>query len=275
MLTITWRRLRSPAAWAFILVMSAPMLAEAQQGGLFPLAPIRRERVPCEMENPIYGLYRNEYFGYHPTCWRRFPSGWGCPSPEAPNAAASFKERPRDPASLPPPLGDEDPGMDLGDPLDSDGGEGMRPDENQLPDLPAVPEGGARSPFPTDTGPERAPEPRREAPAENPRNPLDLLPPPEEVPANRPASPAAAEVTPDESQVLPPLSYRNSYQPELAVKDPTARPVSMTRSTPGYRTNSSPSPSRSARSSSEVPAQAPRRTGLFGGLFGGLNRTRR
>src|SRR4051794_38299579 len=97
-LTNTWRRLRAPVAWAFAIVLGVPMLAEAQQGGLFPLAPShRRPRVPCEMEDPVYGLYRNEYYGYHPTCWRRFPAGWGCPTPEAPNAVAEFQRRPRDP----------------------------------------------------------------------------------------------------------------------------------------------------------------------------------
>src|SRR5262249_28822530 len=66
--------------------------AQAQQTGLFPLAPIRRQRVPCDQEDPVYKLYKQQYFGYHPTCWRRFPGGWGCPSPEAPNREQSFRE---------------------------------------------------------------------------------------------------------------------------------------------------------------------------------------
>ncbi|MHC5543662.1 hypothetical protein ACYOEI_36010, partial [Singulisphaera rosea] len=79
------------------MVLGAPMLAEAQQSGLFPLAPIRRERVPCAAEDPVYGMYRKEYFGYHPTCWRKFPAGWGCPSPEAPNVEQAFRTRKPDP----------------------------------------------------------------------------------------------------------------------------------------------------------------------------------
>ena len=66
----------------------------AQQTGLFPLAPIRRQRPRCDQQDPVYRLYKDQYFGYHPTLWRRFPSGWGAPSPEAPDAAAEFKACP-------------------------------------------------------------------------------------------------------------------------------------------------------------------------------------
>ena len=67
---------------------------EAQQSGLFPLAPIRRQRVPCDREDPTYKIYKQQYFGYHPTCWRTFPAGWGAPSNEAPNRAKSLQEFP-------------------------------------------------------------------------------------------------------------------------------------------------------------------------------------
>ena len=40
---------------------------------------------PCRQELPVFHAYRHQFYGYHPTCWRRFPPGWGCPSPEAPN----------------------------------------------------------------------------------------------------------------------------------------------------------------------------------------------
>ena len=96
MLINSRRRLRSPAAWALVVVLGVPALVEAQQSGLFPNAPIDRERVPCPHEDPVYRLYRHQYFGYHPTCWRRFPEGWGCPSPEAPNVAQAFRDQPRD-----------------------------------------------------------------------------------------------------------------------------------------------------------------------------------
>jgi hypothetical protein len=66
--------------------------AWGQQTGLFPRAPIRRQRVPCDQEDPTYKIYKQQYFGYHPTCWRTFPTGWGCPSAEAPNRERSFQE---------------------------------------------------------------------------------------------------------------------------------------------------------------------------------------
>ena len=79
------------------VVLSLPELAQAQQTGLFPLAPIKRQRVPCDQEDPIYKTYKHQYFGYHPTCWRPFPDGWGCPSRLAPTKAdweKSLKETP-------------------------------------------------------------------------------------------------------------------------------------------------------------------------------------
>ena len=36
--------------------------SRAPETQLFPLAPIQRERVPCPMEDPVYGLYRHQYF---------------------------------------------------------------------------------------------------------------------------------------------------------------------------------------------------------------------
>src|SRR5262249_50791316 len=44
----------APALWAIALLMSLPALADAQ---LFPRLPIRRERVPCALEPPVYKLY--------------------------------------------------------------------------------------------------------------------------------------------------------------------------------------------------------------------------
>src|SRR3954468_22369507 len=104
MLKKTWRRSSSPAMWAVALVLGGPALVQAQTQ-LFPLAPIQRERVPCPMEDPMYGLYRHQYYGYFPTCWRPFPQGWGCPSPEAPNPAQESQRRPREkpPEALPEP----------------------------------------------------------------------------------------------------------------------------------------------------------------------------
>jgi hypothetical protein len=76
------------------VVLSLPELAQAQQSGLFPLQPIKRHRIPCDQEDPLYKTYKHQYFGYYPTCWRTFPNGWGCPSREAPDKEKSFKEIP-------------------------------------------------------------------------------------------------------------------------------------------------------------------------------------
>ena len=84
MRTNSRRRGRGLVLAVLTLVVSLPELAHAQQTGLFPLAPIRRQRVPCDQEDPIYKTYKHQYFGYHPTCWRLFPDGWGCPSTTSP-----------------------------------------------------------------------------------------------------------------------------------------------------------------------------------------------
>ena len=112
MLNKTRRRFRSPGLWALLLVVGLPALAEAQQTGLFPLRPIKRERVPGPMEDPVFRQYRQAYFGYHPTCWRKFPCGWGCPSPEAPNPAESYRLNPRQPWNNPDANGDKNPNPD-------------------------------------------------------------------------------------------------------------------------------------------------------------------
>ncbi len=109
----TWMRSSSPAVWAAALVLGVPALVQAQTQ-LFPLAPIQRQRPPCPMEDPIYGMYRQQYFGYFPTCWRTFPPGWGCPSTEAPNMARAFAERKRDPFPETLPDLDSGPGMGPG-----------------------------------------------------------------------------------------------------------------------------------------------------------------
>lgn len=77
----TRRRSPAPALWALIAIFGLPALAEAQ---LFPNAAIHRKRVPCCQEPPVYKMYREQFYGHYPTCWRQWPSGWGCPTPEAP-----------------------------------------------------------------------------------------------------------------------------------------------------------------------------------------------
>jgi hypothetical protein len=148
--------------WGLALIVGLPAVAEAQ---LFPNLAIRRHRVSCDQEAPVYRLYRQQYYGYYPTCWRVFPPGWGCPSPEAPNSATALRE--------------------IQDQIKRGTVEGTdtnRPDEGANPALPAE----GRSPFEMDT-PTPAP-----APAAEPEVPAALdRPAPAPAPAvNPPAGPA-------------------------------------------------------------------------------------
>lgn len=130
-----------------LLLLGAPQASQAQ---LFPNLPIQRQRTPCEAEAPVFQQYRHVYHGYHPTCWRRFKPGWGCPSPEAPNVAAEYKKLP-----LSRPEGDEEPTKDDAGAGTDSRKEGEEPGEMPLPTLPRT----DRSPFDLDpaTGPEAAP----------------------------------------------------------------------------------------------------------------------
>jgi hypothetical protein len=177
-------RWRSPAVWAMVAVLGLPALAEAQTM-LIPHLPIRRKRVPCEAEAPVYKAYRQQYYGYFPTCWRRFPPGWGCPSPEAPNPSASLADQPIQ--SKPQASFDRrDTGMglpDLGLPPVPDAGMGPGPGpEPGAEALPPVPRGG-RSPFDLEPNPPAdaplVPRDRRAAPPGAGRNePLPPVEPP-------------------------------------------------------------------------------------------------
>lgn len=277
MLTRSWRRFRSPAAWTLVLVLGAPMLAEAQQSGLFPLAPIRRQRVPCPMEDPVYGLYRQEYFGYHPTCWRRFPAGWGCPSPEAPNVVAAFDPkqggRKRD---EPPPVNREEPGA-----LDEPGMEAPPlpggPGGNALPPVPP----GDRSPFDLDTRPDNAAPPLRpggarpggerpggERPAPPPANsPLELPPPAGAEKAEDAPPPAGPAPT---GRIDSPAPAGPENAPLLALPDPVPAPAPA--APPTLTAPSAPAQPGPAVYMPQAPVQAPRRTSMLGGLFNGLRR---
>ncbi len=164
---------------ALAVVIFAPEWASAQQTGLFPLAPIRRQRTPVGQEDPVYKEYRHKFYGYHPTCWHKFPDGWGCPNKEAPDRAKSFREMP------------------LGKPVGS--GEAVPRDEGQMdgeapepvrPAIPAVP-GTDRSPF---TPPDGAAGGNRTRPAID--DPFNI---PEETPTPggaRPRTPGTAGVPP-------------------------------------------------------------------------------
>ena len=259
------RRAGWAAAGALAVVAGAPGLAEAQQTGLFPLAPIRRERVPCPAEDPVYKLYRQQYFGYHPTQWRRFPSGWGVPSPEAPNPEQSFRENP----PIPPGGAGRGPEMDPNEPESPDAMPG-EPGMNKPPGrgdeaLPPLPP-STRSLFnPND---DRPPTPRDNTP-----------PPPDEPPPTNPRGGSAMEAAPSipagttaESGPAPldaPAAGGSSASadaPLLALPDPTVPPNA---NGPTAYAPTAPAPTAAG-----PPVQAPRR-GLLGGLFNNFSLLRR
>lgn len=273
MLINSRRRLRSPAAWALVVVLGAPALVEAQQSGLFPNASIRRERVPCPHEDPVYRLYRHEYFGYHPTCWRRFPEGWGCPSPEAPNVAQAFRDQPRDaPSAILP--GEE--GGDL--PGDENPGAGREPMPGMLPPPPD----DTRSPFELDE-----PGPAR------PAGPDPVLPDPPPAGILDPATPRLG-VPPAPGGLTAPAGVPRAETPSNRMELPEAPPAGVSFASPttgselaGPTTSVPPmepfpgqfAPTASGdelgRATQGTPARAPQRRGFLGGLFGGAGRKRR
>jgi hypothetical protein len=296
----TRRRFRSPVAWALGLVLGIPALAEAQQSGLFPLRPIKRERVPCPMEDPVYRLNREQYFGYFPTCWRPFPKGWGCPSPEAPDVEKAFRDEPlQKPTGLAPLPGEEGtlPGMGPGEP--GRGVEGMPGAPAPGPgNLPALPPG--RSPFEIDEGKPAAPPaggqpgtaPPRDRPSPSPFDPGALeptrpspgassLPGPVESPTASTAPAAGGDASPT---AQPP----GSSEPLLALPDPSAPPSAAPAG--GNPTNTATTPPGSVTPASGItgsilapiyqaqpaqpaqPAQAPTRRGPISSFFNGLLR---
>jgi hypothetical protein len=210
MLTKAMRRFsgRTLAFFAAVVVLSDWTMA--QQTGLFPLAPIRRRRPPCAQQDPVYKLYKDQYFGYHPTIWRKFPDGWGAPSPEGPDAAASFKKYPR----IAPDAEYQDEG-DQGD----QGDQGMQAEPGARPALPAPPGEEDRSPFEMN---EPAPPPNGNRPrnpdAGNP--PADAEPSPFERPGPRAGAPTLPRPTaPDLSAPAPPV--RTSRRSRPAEIDPS------------------------------------------------------
>jgi hypothetical protein len=166
---------------------------EAQQTGLFPLAPIRRQRVPCDQEDPNFKIYKQQYFGYHPQCWRPFPAGWGCPSSEAPNREQSFRDLP--PGNMP-----DEEAAELGP--DDRGAPPVRRTP-EIPNLPRErdpftpddPAGGMpnANPLPRNNPPRTAP-PRADDPFRDLNNPGASL-----APSRSRSLPRSAPAIPDES----------------------------------------------------------------------------
>lgn len=280
MLTKVWSRLRSQAVWTLLLIVGAPTFVQAQQTGLFPLRPIRRERVPCPAEDPVYRLHREQFYGYFPTCWRRFPPGWGCMSPEAPDPAASYKKYPRTP-----PPSDAMEG-------DQPGAPGAMPDEPDQEGAPR-PGGGAApgpNPLPTpppsrgnlfeldDTKPGNAPN--RPAPPPG-SNPNDLPPPgsalsPRTAPDSKPSAGLMAPGLPTAG--LAPREAAPGGGPDAllalpenpgagAPPNPVVNPLPPVDAPTGALNEPVPGPGPTMQ-----PEQAPQRRSLLGGLFSGLRR---
>ncbi len=277
----TWRRTVTSAVWigGMLLILAAPTWVQAQTQ-LFPLAPIQRERVPCPLEDPVYGVYRHQYFGYFPTCWRSFPAGWGCPSPKAPNVAKAFADLPRD--KPPANVGDmdrgEEPGMEGAPPQGPPGMGGPRGRDL----TPPLPEG--RSPFELDK-PGANPNPG-ELPAPSPDQPRSA------ARRNRSSSPPVTSVAGDMTAAKPD-SVQESLMPlpgpieadaTASVLAPTAvnrAPMNMSPVNPvgngvgaGQPLPDPAFPPASIESSDATmapgPQFAPQRRGPLGTLFNGL-----
>jgi hypothetical protein len=270
---------------ALTLIVGMPELARAQQSGLFPNAPIKRQRVPCDQEDPVYKIYKQKYFGYHPTCWRPFPAGWGCPSPEKPDVEKSFKERK---------LGTAE---DLLGGMPEEGTPGEQP--IQRPDVPPLPPAG-RSPFeqpsPTDR-PANPATPRQGrqplSPFEEPANPPAAAPNAPRAGRSGPSNPAIGEAGPElrapEQPARPGGAQTSSIAPEestepreddgplLALPNVTLPPLGG----PELPFGTHPA-QPDAMTAEAAPAQPPQagsnpRRGFLSGLFNnlGLNWTRR
>lgn len=273
---------------ALAVVVSVPELARAQQTGLFPLAPIKRQRPPCDQEDPIYKIYKDKYFGYHPTCWRQFPTGWGCPSPAAPNREESFKKIP---------VGSAEPRG----PLPGEPEEGMEAQPGVArPARPGLP-GGAPSPFESDTPatPPTAPRGGQTAPTPPQGDPFDMdrnVPPaprsgqppanapgaasngPElSAPADQPGAVTGARTSTNDSgsdanateEVAPLLALPAVTVP--SIDDPRV-PIGTQPPAANNNVASSADPNANAATASATP-----RRGLLSGFFSnlGLNWTRR
>lgn len=131
------RRLRLPALMVlagWIWMCGCASIAEAQ---LFPNHPIKRQRPPSTEEIPLYKQYRATYYGYHPTCWRNFTPGWGCPSPNKANPEEEFRKLPAVPPEL---TKDEEEGMDKEKTNGDEKDQGAMPsDEKKDAGLPSLP----------------------------------------------------------------------------------------------------------------------------------------
>ncbi len=191
MLTKSIRRKPGQVLAVLAAVMSLSGLAEAQQSGMFPLSPIRRVRTPCANEEPIYKLYRDQYYGYYPTRWRKFPDNWNLSSPESPNTKEALKKNPIEGPKGSAPEGEG------GDEMQGPAGAGAKPA------IPTPPADNERSPFEMDkpdngagAAPGAAGPGRRNPAARGATPPPAADASPFDTPDTSPANPAGAGATP-------------------------------------------------------------------------------
>jgi hypothetical protein len=285
MRTKSRRRGRGLALAVVAVLAFLPQMARAQQGGLFPLHPIKRHRVPCDQEDPIYKINKYQYFGYHPTCWHTFPGGWGCPSDQAPNREKSLQELPLGSGGGPATEGE------LG-PETGERREMENPPARPRSPLPAVPRGDVFETPPAAPGaaPGGTPRDLRESPFDQPDTRGNLPPrdnaPGQPAPANPPRGNAAERPSPfDEPAPSPsPRSSRDvdsddlvaggSDGPTLAV--PAINVPALTDAGSVYE----PPPTQTASAGSASPAtnsSVPPRRSLISGFLSnmGINWIRR
>lgn len=244
-----WSILGALACW-----LGLPGTGRAQSS-LFPDMSIRRSRVPCELEDPRITIFRRQYYGYYPTCWRQFPPGWACPCPNpmAPNWAAAKVERPIE--GLEPEAGTEEkPG---GTPPGTAPGTGAEEGRTGPLDIPDLPKSGD-DPFNFPANPPAQPDALRE------RGLPDAMPDGE--------APQLPTTPPERPEIAPPLDRPGAGAPpngaEAAgpVLAPPAAAIPALESAPVI------GPAPGAALAPEV-APAPRRS-FFSSLFAGRGRRR-
>lgn len=275
---------QSPALWAMAVILGLPALADAQ---LFPRLPLhKRHKPPYDQEPPVYDLYRHQYYGYFPTCWRRFPPGWGCPSPEAPNVPALMEELKKVKPFNPDEGYDETPnGRDRG-------AGALEPEEN----LPSLPEPGT-SPFdlpPNDMKPPAGLEPLPDADAPGLPDgnfPKDDFSIPPSMPAKPQRRPSLPPTTDRASDAPPPLAFSgdehsDAAPPALALPPDSVLPNELdsfdhddpSNNDSPARPNAVPLPSLPVGPSAMAPApatRAPQRRSMLTGLIANWGRTRK
>ena len=194
MLTKSWRRKPGEVLAVLTVLTSLTGLAQAQQNGLFPLQPIRRERVPCPERGADLQALPLAVLRVLPAPVETVPHGMAPEESRVPNRKAELEKQP------------------------------------VLPIAPIPPEGRGRGPWPGGAGGRRAiPNP----PPENERSPFEMdrpdngaQPAPGGGPARRPATtpvtpPADNEPSPFDTPAAKPADAGAAPRPGPRAPQPT------------------------------------------------------